>query len=214
MGWITDQAPEPWRKAYRPAKYKGATFHVEDGGKGSGRRIALHEYPKKDGGYAEDMGRRIIVFDLVGYIIEADRQLGWDYRGPRDALIRALESAGPGTLVHPTLRGADNDLQCICERYSFRESRERGGYAIFEMRFVEAGQAASQTTTQNTAANVSNAAAASDSQAATTFANSMGSFNSPAKQTSAVPRVSSAPTPTPRLMRVPVRALVHPSLVR
>jgi hypothetical protein len=29
-----------------------------------------------------------------------------------------------------------------------------------------------------------------------------------------ISKISSAPTPTPQLMRVPVRALVHPSLVR
>jgi prophage DNA circulation protein len=175
MSQITDESPQPWRNELRMASFAGNRFHVEDGGKSSGRRIALHEYPKRDLPFSEDMGRRTRIYDVVGYIIEADRRLGMDYRSPRDALIKALE-AGPGTLVMPTLRGADNDLQCYCERYSIRESRDKGGYCIFEMRFIEAGQAASQTTTQNTAANVNIAAAASDSQASASFNTSMNNF--------------------------------------
>src|SRR5262245_59263736 len=114
-GWIVERSPEPWRERLRPASFRNAIFHVEVGGKTSGRRIALHEYPKRDTPFAEDMGRRTRVYDITGYVIEWDRQLGRDYTKPRDTLIEALEKEGPATLIHPTLH---DDLKVVCERYS------------------------------------------------------------------------------------------------
>jgi prophage DNA circulation protein len=49
----------PWRDVLlsQPASFRGVIFHVETGGKSSGRRTVTHEYPKRDDPYAEDMGR-------------------------------------------------------------------------------------------------------------------------------------------------------------
>jgi prophage DNA circulation protein len=155
MGWIEERSPASWRASLRTAKFRNAAFHVEQIGRQSGRRIALHEYPKRDDPYAEDMGRRTIAFDVTGYIIQGDMLLGRDYRQARNALVLALEKEGPGTLIHPTM----DELQVACDRYSITETRDRGGFCTFEMHFVEAGRQANKSTSQNTQTGVGNAAA-------------------------------------------------------
>src|SRR5689334_22416343 len=124
----------PWRAELQPASFKGAGFHVDAGGKGSGRRNVLHEFPKKNVPYAEDMGRKARAFTVTAYVISGPNTA--DYRAERDALEAALESEGPGILVLPT-RGA---VQVQVGPYTSTERRERGGYAEFEITFVEAGQ--------------------------------------------------------------------------
>jgi prophage DNA circulation protein len=169
--WITERSPEPWREKLRPASFRNAVFHVETGGKTSGRRIALHEYPKRDTPYAEDMGKRTTVFDITGYVIEWDAQLGRDYTRPRDRLIEALEKEGPAALIHPTLR---DDLQVVCERYSIREDREKGGYAVFEMHFIEAGSAGNGVASTNTSSAAIGTASAMSATAGGAFKSGIG----------------------------------------
>src|SRR5215831_9857919 len=140
MGTIVSASPEPWRNEYQQASFKNARFHVETGAKTSGRRIALHEYPKRDLPYAEDLGRRTRQFDITGYLIEWDRKLGRDYRISRDLLIDALEDERPGDLILPTLP----PLKVKCERYSITETRDKGGFCVFDMRFIEYGQPANK----------------------------------------------------------------------
>jgi prophage DNA circulation protein len=119
----------PWREGLGPASFRGAFFHVEAGGKASGRRVALHEYPKRNLPYAEDMGRRAKRFRISGYLI------GPNFTRPRDLLVSALEADGPGLLVLPKISA----LQVVCEGYTLTEVRERGGFCTVEMQFVEAG---------------------------------------------------------------------------
>jgi prophage DNA circulation protein len=170
--WISERSPAKWRLALRVATFRDAPFHIETGSRLSGRRIAMHEYPKRDQPYAEDMGKRTIQFDLTGYFIEGDRRLGLDYRTGRDRLRDALEVEGPGLLIHPTMP----ELMVVCERYSMSENRERGGYVTFEMRFIEYGRPANQIAFTNTAGAVNSAVSATSAQSATTFANTMARF--------------------------------------
>src|SRR5215471_8324607 len=97
----------PWRDELLPASFRGAMFHVDSGSKESGRRIVVHEFPKRDIPYAEDMGRRSMEFSVRGYCITfpVDTSVDLymrDYRLSRDALITALEMEGPGPLQLPT----------------------------------------------------------------------------------------------------------------
>src|SRR5215813_10291161 len=82
----------PWRTRLKKASYKGASFWTESDGITSGRRIAHHEYPKRNDGYAEDMGRRARRHFMMGYVI------GPNYIQDRDRLQKALESNGKGKL--------------------------------------------------------------------------------------------------------------------
>ena len=74
----------PWRKDLQPASFRGAFFHVETNSKENGRRIVVHEFPKKDLPYAEDMGRRAYEFSVRGYCIVYPK----DLVGERNELYR------------------------------------------------------------------------------------------------------------------------------
>jgi prophage DNA circulation protein len=100
----------------------------------------VHEYPKRDTPYVEDMGRRARQWPVQGFIINPD------YFPLRDALIAACETKGPGVLVHPYL----GQLTVICDRYAMAEDRDEGGYCTFNFDFVEAGKAASVTVDDDT----------------------------------------------------------------
>ena len=119
----------PWRERLQPASYNGAVFHVDTQARASGRRVALHEFPKRNVPYAEDMGRRARKFMVSGYVI------GPDYTFARDDLIRALEGEGAGQLILPTEMQADV-LLVLVDQYSVSEQRQRGGTAQFDMSFT------------------------------------------------------------------------------
>jgi prophage DNA circulation protein len=127
----------PWRLNLQPASFNGVPFKVDADTRGSGRRLVPHEFPKRDTPWTEDMGRRARRFIVVAYVIQSPDN-GFDYRPNRDDLIAALEALGPGTLVHPTL---GQDVVEVDE-YKVTERRELGGYAEFEINFIEAGQQA------------------------------------------------------------------------
>lgn len=139
MTLITDNHL-PFRDALMPASFRGAMFHVEAGGKESGRRIVLHEFPKKEFPYAEDMGRRAFAFSVRGYCITYVRDTQFplyskDYRRARNLLISELEHDGPGILQLPTLSPVD----VVCQQYRITEEEKLGGYCVFDMQFVEYG---------------------------------------------------------------------------
>ena len=147
---LKQRYPQPWRQALVPAKYKGAEFFMEACAFVSGRRIALHEYPKKDTPYAEDMGRRTRRFSIIGYLV------GPNYTVPRDQLKLVLEQESAGQLQ---VQQATQDLWRMNvkpEEFTIAETREKGGYCVFDMRFIEAGQAASTVQSINTTAAVNN----------------------------------------------------------
>lgn len=120
----------PWRLRLRLASFNGVEFHVDVDAKSGGRRNALHEFPKRDIPYAEDMGRRARRFSIAAYVI------GPDYVFEADDLVAELEREGPGLLIHPTM---GEDLVNV-DTYSRTERRERGGIAEFEITFMEAGE--------------------------------------------------------------------------
>lgn len=155
---------QPWRAAMLPASFRGAEFKVEVSGQAGGRRNALHEFPKRDVPFAEDMGRKARHWPVTAYII------GPDYTAGRDALIEACEQEGPGTLVHPTL----GTVQVNCDVYATQELRERGGICIFELGFVEAGSPASDAITADSQSQVGTAATNSDVAAGNSLNTSLG----------------------------------------
>jgi hypothetical protein len=135
----------------KTASFKGVPFFVEQRGRSCGRRIVLHQYPKRDLPYGEDMGREVIRYQIIGYLVQSafdrsnlfgsDQPLK-DYDVARDLLTQALDEEGPGRLVdpyNPDMRYIGYDFLFHCERYQLTEVRERGGYCQFDMLFTEAG---------------------------------------------------------------------------
>lgn len=75
--------------------FRGVPFFVESHQFGTGRRIAVHEYPGLDDPFNEDMGRVSRSVTLAGYLV------GEDVKAQKDQLLEAMEKGGSGKLVHP-----------------------------------------------------------------------------------------------------------------
>ena len=133
----------PFRDAWLPASFRGSPFFIEATSRDNGRRIITHEFPKKDIPYSEDMGRKAKTFTIRGYCItypitldgENGALYNVDYRIVRDALLRALEAKGPGTLVLSTLPQEN----VVVTRYRLSEEERFGGYCTFDIEFSEYG---------------------------------------------------------------------------
>jgi prophage DNA circulation protein len=79
------------------ASFRGVPFKVIAARVRKGRRLAMHEYPFKDGGWAEDMGRALRTYSFSGYLIG-------DLAPVMQLLLdNAIETEGPGLLIHPTI---------------------------------------------------------------------------------------------------------------
>lgn len=151
-----------WRKQFQYGRFRDAWFHVEAHDAAGGRRVALHEYPRRDEPYAEDLGRKAREFSIECFVI------GTEYMWARDQLLAALEKPGPGTLVHSYL----GTRQVAVRDYRLRESSRDGGVAQFSITFVEAGRALQPATSVDTAAAVDVAASAAAAAAVDEFADS------------------------------------------
>lgn len=116
-----------------------------------------HEYPFRDAPYVEDLGRKARVYSVTAFVV------GPTYMGLRDALIEAMESFGPGKLIHPFL----GTLTVQPGEYSFTETRDDGGMASFTLSFLQStavvypsAVASAASAAQTSAITVNSAAAA------------------------------------------------------
>ncbi|EYC51700.1 hypothetical protein AZ34_11840 [Hylemonella gracilis str. Niagara R] len=149
-----------WRDELKPASFRGKPFHVEGGSVTGGRRQAAHEYPQRDAGWQEDMGRRTRVYKVDAFL------LGAGYMTQRDALMAALEAPGPGKLVHPY----HGEQRVVVETFEMEERTERGGYVQISITFTEAGEQLEPSATTDLLAQVQEKQAAAESAAAQGFA--------------------------------------------
>lgn len=93
-----------WFDQLQQASFRGVPFGVLGSDGKFGRRVALHQYPNRDKPYVEDMGRSTRKISLTGFLIENSLVYGGGgVLSQRDAMVAAAETAGKGTLVHPTL---------------------------------------------------------------------------------------------------------------
>lgn len=144
-----------WRDELRPGSFRDVPFHIDAADQQGGRRQVVHEFPQRDDPVIEDLGLRPHGFTLDCLV------LGADYMTARDALIAALDAAGPGTLVHP-YRGA---LTVSCDTWRVRESSREGGIAWFSIDFVASAVAPRPLSVEDTAATTEAAAAAAMTEA-------------------------------------------------
>jgi prophage DNA circulation protein len=163
MGSIRDVHNE-WRDSLIPASFRGAIFHVETSQRASGRRVVLHQYPKRNTPYAEDMGRDAVKWSFTGYLILRDKGIPGGLLGAIANLIGALEADDAGMLMHPIL-GA---MLVMCDKYSYSDKRTAGGYVEFNMEFVEAGTPASGGMS-DAGGNLSDAAGSAEKSASTSM---------------------------------------------
>lgn len=118
-----------WREQLEAASFRGVPFEVESGEDGFGKRAEVHEYPKRNNPYVEDLGSKAKTGSFDAFVI------GENCRDKRDALLAALEETGSGELVHPHY----GRLQVIFQDVSVRYERTEGGMYRFTLGFVRQG---------------------------------------------------------------------------
>ncbi|MCE8004218.1 DNA circularization protein [Billgrantia ethanolica] len=122
-----------WRDRLDPelrGSFRGVEFHVERADTQGGRRWLIHEYPRRDRPYSEDMGRKARAWTLEFFVA------GDDYDLQRDELIEALDEPGAATLVHPYL----GTFSAVATEPRWSESTREGGMCTFQVTFVESGE--------------------------------------------------------------------------
>lgn len=128
-----------WRDDLQPASLNGVRFGVLGDESRFGRRTALHEYPKRDKPYAEDMGRATRRMTISGFLIENSFVYGGGaVLAQRDALVAAAERPGPATLVHPTLGQLTVNL--VEDGLTCAERWDEGRVIEIRLSMIEAGE--------------------------------------------------------------------------
>lgn len=132
---------DTWRDQLLPASFRGVTFLIEDTSTPVGRKVQLHEYPKRDEAFTEQMGKVARVHRVKAYVI------GPDCFERRDKLLKALETEGEGTLVHPWL----GQMLVVPGTADMAHSRREGGMVTFELTFYPGNAQANPSVRTNTA---------------------------------------------------------------
>lgn len=112
------------------ASFRGVPFLVSSSEFSGGRRTVRHEFPQRDPGVVEDLGRRGREFPVEGYVT------GDDCDQQRDRLVAALEERGPGELVHPRY----GTRRACVSAFRVRETTAEGRVVYFSFSFIEAEQ--------------------------------------------------------------------------
>jgi prophage DNA circulation protein len=137
-----------WFQQLQPGSWRGVGFVLDAGDTAAGRRVAIHEYPYRDDAWAEDIGKLPRRFTIQAFIV------GDDCYQQRDAMLRACEQSGAGTLVHPTL----GSIQCVLLEFACADRRERGRVVELQFAFIVAGDVKYPATATATGQNVTAAA--------------------------------------------------------
>lgn len=118
-----------WKDNFRQGSFRGVEFFCKGHEYNGGRRKVEHEFPNKDRGNTEDLGKKLPGHNLELYVI------GDDYFDKRDALQKALDDEGPGELIHPYL----GSLNVQVGEYTLSETVDEGRMARFRVQFTNAG---------------------------------------------------------------------------
>lgn len=127
-----------WQDNLHAASFRGVPFAVTEGSATFGRRQAVHEYPYRDSVWVEDMGRGTRHIHITGFIVQSSRvYTASDVMTQRDSLIAAAETAGSGTLVHPTL--GELTVSVTDGGLRIHESMDEGRMFRFSLTVIESG---------------------------------------------------------------------------
>ncbi len=129
-----------WAADLQAASFRGVPFGVFSSTVKTGRRTAVHEYPFRDEVWVEDLGLGTRVFSFRGYLV------GDDVYAQRDKMVKALETAGPGALVHPSL-GSKN---VSVVDFTATEDGEKGRVVGLELTFIQTIKVTSPTAVKQT----------------------------------------------------------------
>lgn len=140
-----------WFKNLNKASYGGVPFGVESIRTRAGRKTSVHTYPFRDDVWVEDLGKRPRQFEILGFLVEGDLITGGGaVIGQRGNLLKACETAGGQTLVHPTL-GTIQSVCCL--DVETVERRDLGRVFEFRMTLIVSGNRLFPTATTSTGNN-------------------------------------------------------------
>ncbi|HEJ7945910.1 TPA: DNA circularization N-terminal domain-containing protein [Serratia liquefaciens] len=132
----------------RDASFRGIPFYFVDVEGTGGRRAIPHSYPKKEVGWTEDHGAVLTQQQINGIL------LGNDYQAQFNRLLAALNTPGPGELVHPWF----GVQQVQAGKVTHKLSTEEGGIAYVSFEVFEAGEQLFPTQQEDTTATTLSAA--------------------------------------------------------
>ena len=107
--------------------FRRVPFFVASHQLGTGRRIAVHEYPGLGDPFNEDLGRASRSISLEGYL------LGDDVQDQKHKLISACETAGAGVLIHPYM----GSLTVKCSDLKISENAKEKRWVGVALTFVK-----------------------------------------------------------------------------
>lgn len=104
--------------------FRGVPFYITGRqNQRGGRRIVKREFPLRENGGADDLGKSLREFSFRVVL------LGNDYLSSRDALITALDTPGAGELVHPNY----GTISVQVATWECTENTRDGGSADFDI---------------------------------------------------------------------------------
>jgi len=122
-----------WLSTLWPASYKGVPFYVEHDGERGGRRLAVHQFPRRDDPFLEDLGRSAKSFEITAYLV------GDASDSDASALSSVFDAEGAGLLVLPT----HGPIMVRNGPFERSRSKDRLGYIAFTGTFFREGAASS-----------------------------------------------------------------------
>lgn len=115
-----------------PASFRGVPFLVPSGHAEGGRHSIKHEYPDSNTRYVEDNGRKVPDFHVKAVVH------GVDALSRLRSLQGALDTPGPGTLVHPVW---GRQFVQVMGPYKVNHSDDKVGVFELEVHFAVTGPA-------------------------------------------------------------------------
>ena len=122
------------------ASYKNAKFFLTRSSIAGGRKTATKDLVNSDFRIIEDLGLIQPVFSLTGVVaanggpplVVGGPERAQSYKQMRDALLDALQSPGPGQLIHPFYGPIEN---VVCKTFTISEAPSSVGTATLTMSF-------------------------------------------------------------------------------
>lgn len=121
MTWASDNI--------RPASWRGIRFHTEAEDAEWTRATVVHQYPKRETVWVEDLGGGKNPIALSGFL-EGD-----DVLDQLAAMVAAAQRPGPGELIHPTL----GRRTVTCVGFGSATQWDQGRKVALKFTFIESG---------------------------------------------------------------------------
>lgn len=118
-----------WEDRLLNASFKGAPFEVLRTRDRGEHAVVPHDYPYRDGGEGEDMGRKARLISITAAI------WGKEYEAALEKLGKAMDERGPGELVHPVF----GPVHAQALTWDITHEAERRNYAEVALEFMVAG---------------------------------------------------------------------------